>query len=55
MPVSTITVGPEGRDRWGALSVFVVVDNTSARVQTTSEPALSSSGETSSIFHPPRA
>jgi hypothetical protein len=54
LPVSTITQGPEGRDRWGALGAGVVADNTSAQVRTTNEPALASSGEKSSIFHPPR-
>ena len=54
VPVSTISPGPEGRDRWGALGVVVVVDNTSAQARTTDGPALASSGEKSSIFHPPR-
>jgi len=54
MPVSTITPVQEGRDRWVTLVAVVVVDNTSAQARTSGEPSLSSSGEKSSIFHPPR-
>ena len=54
LPVSTITPGPEGRDRWGTLGIVVLVDNTSVYNRTTDEPAPSPTGEQSSIFHPPR-
>jgi hypothetical protein len=54
MPGSTITPVPEGRDRWVSLEAVVVDDNTPALPRTTEEPSLSSSGEKSSIFHPPR-
>ncbi len=54
LPVSTVSPGPEGRDRWGATNSIVAVDITSVHNRASDEPKLSPTGESSSIFHPPR-
>lgn len=54
LPVSTVSPGPEGRDRWGNTSSIVFVDATSVHNRASDDPKLSPTGENSSIFHPPR-
>jgi hypothetical protein len=54
MPVSTMTPVPDGRDRWGALSIVVVVDHTSVYRLPAHTPIADATGCKSSIFHPPR-
>ena len=54
MPVSSTTLLPDGRDRWGALGIVYDVDDTSVYNRTTEGPTPAPSGDWSSIFHPPR-
>jgi len=54
LPVSTVSPRPEGRDHWGTMGTIVAVDTTSVHDRASDEPKLSPTGESSSIFHPPR-
>jgi hypothetical protein len=54
LPVSTMTPGPEGRDRWGSLPVVLVVDDSSVFTRRAEGPSLAPVGDMTSIFHPPR-
>jgi hypothetical protein len=54
LPISTMSPGPDGRDRWGNLGIAVVVDDTSVSNRTFDEPSPAPACDRSSIFHPPR-
>jgi hypothetical protein len=54
LPISTLPVSPESRDRWGTVGVTIIVDNSSFHHRMVDEPSSAAGGEKSSIFHPPR-
>ena len=54
LPISTVSPGADGRDRWGTLSTVVVADNSSLYNFSAYEPTPAPVGGQSGVFHPPR-
>jgi hypothetical protein len=54
LPVSTASIAADGSPQWGTLGVPFVVESTSPSRGTRNESRPLTSGEKSSVFHPPR-
>jgi hypothetical protein len=55
LPISTASPGPDSSQQWGAANgALVNLDTTPPAGRTCDEPAPTTTGEKSSIFHPPR-